>query len=133
MNLLNSLVDKNYNDYAIYTTPEIEQSNQERFGKDYVRIPEGILYRYSKEKNPVLTPEPELKYTFTDEKDYYHNFIMNAYYNYYIQRANYLMNKSDFDTAEMLLVKALILSPQDKTVFNLRNKINQLRTLQKNP
>jgi Flp pilus assembly protein TadD len=43
------------------------------------------------------------------------------------------MNKNEFDTAEKLLQKALELSPQDKTVYNLRNKINQLKSLPKKP
>lgn len=133
MNLLNSMVERNYNDYGIYTTSEIEQATQERFGKEYTRIPEGILFRYVKEKTFPVTPEPELQYTITNEKDYYHNFIMNAYYNYYMQRANYLMNKSEFDTAEKLLDKATELSPQDRTIMNLKNKISQLKSLPKNP
>jgi tetratricopeptide (TPR) repeat protein len=131
--LMNSLVDKDYSDYAIYTTSEIEQNNQERFGKDYIRIPEGIIFRLTKDKNLPVTPEPDLQYTISNEKDYYHNFIMNAYYTYYVQRANFLMNKNEFDTAEKLLQKALELSPQDKTVYNLRNKINQLKSLPKKP
>jgi hypothetical protein len=133
MTLLNCLVDKNYNDYAIYSTSEIEQNNIEKFAKEYTRINEGVLYRLSKDKSLPVTPEPDLQYKISNKKDYYHSFIMNSYFTYYIQRANYLMNKSEFDKAEMLLQKAVELNPQDKNIYNLRKKINQLKTLPKNP
>ena len=134
MSLLNSLVDKNYDDYAIYTTDELEQqNNKERFGNDYIRIPEGILYRYYKDKSLPVTPEPDLQYTITDNKDYYHKFIMNTYYTHYIQRTNFLINKSEFDEAEKLLDKASLFSTRDATINSLRNKIKQLKSLPKNP
>jgi len=130
--LLNSLVDKNYSDHPIYTTFEIENAQGEKFAKDYVRIPEGVLLRVFKNYEFYNDfNEPEFTYTVSKEKDYYHSFIMNAYYNYYIQRANLLMNKTKFETAENLLSKALEIQPNDKTANQLIAKIKQLKDIQK--
>lgn len=132
LSLLNSLIDKNYTDRPIYTTFEIENIQAEKFAKEYVRIPEGVILRVFKSfENYSDFSEPELNYTITNEKDYYHSFIMNSYINYYLQRANLLMNKSKFDTAEMLLKKALEITPNDKNVNQLLAKIGQLKALQK--
>lgn len=130
--LLNSLVDKNYSDHPIYTTFEIENAQGEKFAKDYVRIPEGVLIRVFKNYEFYNDfAEPELSYSISKEKDYYHSFIMNAYYNYYIQRANLLMNKSKFDIAENLLAKALEIQPNDRTANQLMAKIKQLKDIPK--
>lgn len=130
--LLNSLIDKNYTDRPIYTTFEIENIQAEKFAKEYVRIPEGVILRVFKNfENYSDFSEPELNYTITNEKDYYHSFIMNSYINYYLQRANLLMNKSKFDIAEMLLKKALEITPNDKNVNQLLAKVGQLKALQK--
>lgn len=132
MALLNSLVEKNYSFYPVYTTFEIETNQVEKFAKDYARIPEGVLLRVFKNYESYDEfNEPDFNFTVTNEKDYYHNFIMNAYYNYYLQRANLLMNKSKFDNAESLLRKALEINPNDRSVNQLLAKINQLKDIQK--
>lgn len=132
MTLLNSLVDKNYFDKAIYTTFEIENVQAEKFGRDYVRVQEGVLLRLVKnfdEYNDFI--EPEFTYQITDKKDYYHNFIMNAYYTGYLQRVNILMNKSHLDNADVLLKKAAEIFPNDRQVLQMQNKVNQLKGLPK--
>lgn len=130
MNLLNSIVDKNYGQRNFYTTYEIEQDKNERFGKDYVRIPEGLLLRYTKEMEFIDTREPEFEYTVTTQDDYHHNFIMTAYYNAYLSRSNYLMTHSRLDEAERLINKAIEIKPNAPDARQLLNKVKQLRTLQ---
>ncbi|MBK8550937.1 MAG: hypothetical protein IPL53_07710 [Ignavibacteria bacterium] len=56
ISLLNSLVDKNYNDRKFYTTYEVEQDKNERFGKDYARVPEGMLFYIQKKKDILIIP-----------------------------------------------------------------------------
>lgn len=132
MVLLNSLVERNFNDKVIYTTFEIENVQAERFAKDFGRVQEGVLIRVVKNINDYNEfTEPELTYTITNEKDYYHNFIMNSYFNSYLNRANFLMNKSRFDTAELLIKKAMEILPNDRQGMQLLNKINQLKALPK--
>ncbi|MEO8666539.1 MAG: DUF2723 domain-containing protein [Ignavibacteria bacterium] len=132
LNLLNSIVEKNYNERNFYTTFEIEQEKNEKFAKDYNHIPEGLLVRYTKDKNYVEYTDPEFEYTITDRTDYHHNFIMNAYFNAYLSRANYLMNYSKYDEGEKLINKALEIKPNSPDAKQLLQKLNQLRSLQKN-
>jgi tetratricopeptide (TPR) repeat protein len=132
INLLNSLVDKNYNDKYIYTTMEIEQNTQEKFGKEYLRIPEGLLLRYSKEKTFDSTYiDPDFKFEVVKSDDYYFAFIMKAYYDTYVNRANYLMNFSKFEKAEELLKKAIDINSQKQEAKNLLKKISELKAVQK--
>jgi len=130
LNLLNSIVDKNYGERSIFTTFEIEQEKNERFGKDYTRVPEGLLIKYSKDKGYVEFIEPEFTYTITANEGYHYNFIMTAYYNAFLSRANYLMNYSKYDEAEKLIKRAMEVKPNAPDAKQLMNKLNQLRTHQ---
>ena len=131
LNLLNSLVDKNYDKRNFFTTFEIEQEKNERFGKDYTRIPQGLLINYNKSKSYVDYEDPQFEFTITDKSDYHHNFIMNAYYNGYLSRANYLMNFERFEEAEGLINKAIELRPNTPDAKQLLMKLNQLKSLPK--
>ena len=130
--LLNSLVDRNYPQRTFYTTIEIEQSKGENFGKDYSRVPQGILFRYTKEKGFDNYRYPDFKYEITGRTDYHHAFIMNSYYSSYLNRANYLMNNSKFDEAEQLIGKALEIKPGSPEALQLMNKNKQLKSLSNN-
>jgi hypothetical protein len=130
--LLNSFVDKNYPQRTFYTTLEIEQDKNEKFGKDFSKIPQGLLFRYTKEKGFDNYVQPEFKYDITQRADYHHSFIMNAYYSSYLNRANYLMNNTRFDEAERLIMKSLDIRPGSPEATQLLNKSKQLKTLQNN-
>lgn len=127
--LLNSFVDRNYPDRSFYTMIEIEQERGEKFGKDYSKVPQGLLFKYTKEEGFDNFSEPEFKYEITSRSDYHHSFIMNAYYSSYLNRANYLMNHSQFDTAELLIGKALEIKPGSPEAIQLLNKLKQLKSL----
>jgi len=131
LNLLNSLVDKNYGERNFFTTFEIEQEKNERFGKDYSRVPQGLLINYNKSKSYVDYQDPEFEFIITDKNDYHHNFIMNAYYNGFLSRANYLMNFSKFEEAERLINRAIEIRPNTPDAKQLLMKLNQLRSLPK--
>mgnify|MGYP002397592136 CR=1 FL=1 len=130
--LLNSLVDRNYPQRTFYTTVEIEQSKGENFGKDYSRVPQGILFRYTKEKGFDNYRYPDFKYEITGRTDYHHAFIMNSYYSSFLNRANYLMNNSKFDEAEQLIGKALEIKPGSPEAIQLLSKNKQLKSLSNN-
>lgn len=130
LNLLNSIVDKNYSGRNFYVTYEIEQDKNERFAKDYSRIPQGLLIKYSKEKDFDNYEYPEFDFTITDKTDYHHSFLMNSYFNSYLSRANYLMNHAKFDDAEKLIAKASEIKPNAVEPAQLLQKISQLKSLQ---
>lgn len=130
LNLLNSIVDKNSQKRNFYVTYEIEQDKNERFAKDYNRIPQGLLIKYSKEKEFDNYENPEFDFEITDRTDYHHSFLMNSYFNSYLSRANYLMNNAKYDEAEKLINKASEVKPNAKEPAQLLQKINQLKSLQ---
>ena len=130
--LLNSFVDKNYPERTFYTTLEIEQDKNEKFGKEYSRIPQGLLFRYTRDKGFDSYEFPEFKYEVTQKSDYHHNFIMNAYYSAYLNRANFLMNHSKFDDAEELINLSLQVKPGSPEAIQLLNKNKQLKSMSNN-
>lgn len=128
--LLNSIVNNNADDHNIYTTFEIDESKQERFGQEYRRIPEGLLFRMTKSVDfDSSYKEPDIKFTKTAKTDYYHSFLMNAYYMMFLNRASYLMNFSKLDAAEEYVKRGLDLRPNDKTATGMLRRINDLRSL----
>ncbi|MCE1165435.1 MAG: DUF2723 domain-containing protein [Bacteroidetes bacterium] len=128
--LLNSIVDKNYSDRNIYTSIEVDDAKTEKFGLEYRRIPEGMLFRLSKDVNFDSTyKEPDIKFTKTAKTDYYHAFLMNAYYMMFLNRASYLMNFGKLDTAEGYVKRALDIKPNDKTGMGMLRRINEMRDL----
>ena len=127
--LLNSFLENN-SDRNFYTTFEIEQENSEKFGRDYIRIPEGLLIKYTKDTSfDEDYREPELKFKVSNKDSYHYSFMMNAYYTSFLSRANYLMNHSKFDTAEKLINKALEIRPQGREALGLLGKLNQLKSI----
>ncbi|CAN5630687.1 hypothetical protein BH10BAC5_BH10BAC5_00580 [soil metagenome] len=127
--LLTSIVVKN-TDRNFYVTYEVEQEKQERFAGDYNRVPEGLLIKYTKDKGYDNFQMPDYKFDINHDPQYHISFLMNAYYNSYVNRANYLMNFSKLDEAETLLNIASNVDPRGPEVGQLRNKIKQLRTQQ---
>jgi len=128
--LLTSIVEKNQN-RNFYTTFEVESAKQELFATSYQRIPEGMLIRYAKIMEYDNYVMPEFKYTVTTQDDYYHVFLMNAYYSAYMSRANYLMNFYKLDEADALINKAAEVNPKGPEINLMRNKIKQLRSVPK--
>jgi len=129
MNLLNSIITRNP-EYAFYTTSEIEEEKNERMMKDYARIPEGLLFRYEPKMEFDSTyAEPEIVFTKTTETDYYHTFLMNAYYFMFLNRASFLMNFNKLDRAEELIKRALEIKPNDRTAIGMQKRLNEMRGL----
>lgn len=127
INLLNSIVNKN-SDLNFYTTLEIEDDKNEKFAKEYNRVPEGLLVKLTKSNDfDSSYVEPDFTFTKTNETDYYHSFIMNAYYLMYLKRASYLMSLSKLDTAEMYIQRVLQMRPNDKTGINMLKKVWEMR------
>lgn len=139
LNFLNALVD-NFPDKNFYTTYDIEDVNVpfEKFGKDYVRIPEGLLMRYSKQKEYDSNyVDPNYKIEITNSTVYYYEFLMRNYYRALIFRVNYLMNYEQYDKAEQLLKIAMDIEkgsdknikPHERQTQIKLKKIKELREL----
>ncbi|MBN1634714.1 MAG: DUF2723 domain-containing protein [Ignavibacteria bacterium] len=136
---LNAIVDKNQ-DKNFYTTFEIEDTKAalEKFGKEYNRIPEGLLIRYTKSNDFDSTYiEPEFKFDISNNTIYYYDFLMKNYYRSLMLRANYLMNFGKYEEAEKLISKVIELENKapaniiSREGYKILNQINQLKELQK--
>lgn len=127
--LLTSIVDRNPN-REFFTTFEIESEKAERFATNFVRIPQGMLIRYVKSVEKYDDYKmPDFVFQKSEETDYYHTFLMNTYYNAYLNRANYLMNYAKLDEAEALINKAIDVNPNGPEIKLLLNKIKQMRNM----
>lgn len=134
-NFLNAIVDKNQ-DKNFYTTYEIEdvKAPMEKFGKDYIRIPEGLLIKYTKSAEFDSTyKDPDFKFDYSNNTIYYYEFLMKNYYRALMLRANYLMNFEKYDEAEKLVnlaVEIEIKAPANipsREGIKVLNKIKELR------
>ena len=138
-NFLNAIVDKNQ-DKNFYTTYEIEdvKAPMEKFGKDYIRIPEGLLIKYTKSAEFDSTyKDPDFKFDYSNNTIYYYEFLMKNYYRALILRANYLMNFEKYDEAEKLVNLAVEIENKAPANIPTRegikvlNKIKELREIKK--
>lgn len=138
-NFLNAIVDKNQ-DKNFYTTYEIEdvKAPMEKFGKDYIRIPEGLLIKYTKSAEFDSTyKDPDFKFDYSNNTIYYYEFLMKNYYRALILRANYLMNFEKYDEAEKLVNLAVEIENKapanipSREGIKVLNKIKELREIKK--
>jgi hypothetical protein len=131
MALLNSIIKYN-SDNNIYITFEVEDAKNERIATDYARIPEGLLFRLSKNNiYDTSFSEIELNFAKTTKQDYYHEFLMNAYLMMFLNRANYLMNFNRLNDADNYIKRALDIRNNDRTAMNLLKKLNELKNISK--
>lgn len=128
LNLLNCIVETNAEKRPVFTTYEIEQEGNERFGQEFNRIPQGLLIRYTKEEELPDYQQPEFKFTHTDKTSYHHSFIMNSYYNAYLNRASYLMSLKKYDESEKMINLALQQFPERNEARQLMNRLTQMKT-----
>lgn len=130
--LLTSIVEKNPT-RNFFTTFEVESEKNERFANNFLRIPEGLLVRFTKSAEKYDDYKmPDFVFQPLTQDDYYHTFLMNAYYNAYMSRANYLMNFAKLDEAEVLITKAADVNPKGPEIKMMLNKIRQMRTMPTN-
>lgn len=126
-NLMNSIVDKNYNNKKIYVTYEIEEDKAGQFAKDYSRVPEGLLFRYTKDKNFTDYTSPEFTITLIPKNDYYHEYIKKSYMQSFLGRAGYLMQNLKLDEASKEIDEAIKINPDSPEANTFLNKLNQLK------
>lgn len=138
-NFLNAIVDKNQ-DKNFYTTYEIEdvKAPMEKFGKDYIRIPEGLLIKYTKSAEFDSTyKDPDFKFDYSNNTIYYYEFLMKNYYRALMLRANYLMNFEKYNEAEKLVNLAVEIENKapanipSREGIKVLNKIKELREIKK--
>jgi hypothetical protein len=127
-NLLNSIIENNLKERNVYTTLEIDEVNDEKFAVPFIKTPNGVLLRLSKEKDPSYQSNIELKYELTKSGDYFKNYVMDIYYKANMNEAKYLIDNSGFDSTLIFINKALEIKPDSKEARQLLQKTEQLRS-----
>ncbi len=121
---------KNNPNRKIYTTWEIEQNKNEPFAQDFLRIPEGILFRLmnkDKVKMDAILPDYKVydfKFTPVTKTDYYHESLMISYAMMLTSSANYLAVMNRPEDAKKYLALALLAKPNYPQALELKRKYN---------
>lgn len=113
----------------VYITWEIDQNKQEPVASNYLRIPEGLLFRLAKAdelKNNVLPDYKVYDFTFTPTriKDYYHETLMQSYAFMLTSSANYLINMDRIEEAKKYIELALTANPNFPQALDLKRRYN---------
>lgn len=128
--MLTSFVTKNP-ERKVYTTWEIEQNKNEAFARDYIRIPDGLLYRLVKNDNPNSYKVNDYKlydfsFTPTNIKDYYHETIMGTYASMLTASAGFLVSTYNrTEDAKKYIDLALYAIPNFPKAMELKRKLLQ--------
>lgn len=126
--LVDDIVNKNYNDRSIFITYETEEDKQIKVAAEYPRIPQGLLFKLSKDTvNYDGYIMPEFNFSYSGKTDFNESYKVATYMQAYMGRANYLMKFGKYDEAENLLNKVAVYFPNKPEVVFLQKKLNRLK------
>lgn len=127
--LMTSFV-KNNPERRCYTTWEIEQSKNEPFAQDFMRLPDGLMFRLVPKKNEsssmIVNDYKMFDFVFTPapRKDYYHETLMLSYSMMLTASASYLLTSGRREDAGKYLSLALLATPNYPQALELKKKNN---------
>ena len=126
--LMTSFV-KNNPARRIYSTWEIEQNKNEPFAQDFMRIPDGLLFRFipkTEASNKIVSDYKVFDFAFTPapRKDYYHETLMLSYSMMLTASASYLLSSGRTEDAKKYLALALLATPNYQQAMELKRKYN---------
>jgi len=126
--LMTSFV-KNNPSRKSYVTWEIEQNTNEPFAQDYVRLPDGLLFRLVPKSEVVNNTVADytvydFKFTPAEPKDYYYETLMRGYSMMLTASASYLLSAGRPMDAKKYLELALISVPNFPQALELKKKNN---------
>ncbi len=112
-----------------YVTWEIEQNKNEPFAQDFLRFPEGLLFRLvprSEVQNNIVKDYKMYKYSFTPAplKDYYHETLMRSYAMMLTASASYLITMGRPEDAKKYLELSLKAFPNFPQAMEMKKKYN---------
>ncbi len=112
-----------------YITWEIEQNKNEPFAQDFVRIPDGLLFRMVPKdqiKNNQLADYKvyDFKFTPAAPKDYYYETLMRSYAMMLTASASYLLTTGRIEDAKKYIELSLSAVPNFPQALELKKKYN---------
>ena len=126
--MMTSFVKNNPN-RRIYATWEIEQNKNEPFAQDFIRIPDGMLFRLTpkdKVHNNQVDDYKIYDFSFTPvaPKDYYYDTLMRSYAMMLTASSSYLITSGRPEDAKKYLALALLAVPNFPQALELKKKYN---------
>lgn len=126
--MMTSFVKNNPNRRS-YITWEIEQNKNEPFAQDYLRLPDGLLFRLVPKNEFVNNTVKDYSiYDFNfspaPPKDYYYETLMRSYSMMLTSSAAYLLSAGRNDDAKKYIEMALIAVPNYPQALELKKKYN---------
>jgi hypothetical protein len=126
--LMTSFV-KNNPERKSYITWEIEQNKNEQFAQEYIRIPDGLLFRLvpkSQFDNKLLSDYKiyDFKFTPVKPRNYYYETLMNSYAMMLTNSASYLLSYNSKENAMKYLELSLIAVPNYNLALEIKRKFN---------
>ncbi|MEO8513157.1 MAG: DUF2723 domain-containing protein [Ignavibacteria bacterium] len=126
--MMTSFVKNNPN-RRVYATWEIEQNKNEPFAQDFMRVPDGLLFRLvskDKLKNNQVDDYKMYDFAFTPvaPKDYYYETLMRSYAMMLSASASYLIQTGRPEDAKKYLELALLAVPNYPQALELKKKNN---------
>jgi hypothetical protein len=119
---------KNNPGRRIYTTWEIEQNQNEPFAQDYMRIPDGMMFRLvpKNEADNPLTDYITYDFSFTpvSKTDYYHETLMMSYAIMLAASAEYLATVNRIEDAKKYIALSLRAKPGFQKALEIKRKFN---------
>ncbi len=124
--MMTSFVKNNPNRRS-YITWEIEQNKNEPFAQDFIRIPDGLLFRMVPKdqlKNNQVTDYKvyDFKFTPAAPKDYYYETLMRSYAMMLTASASYLITAGRIEDAKKYIELSLAAVPNFPQALELKKK-----------
>jgi tetratricopeptide (TPR) repeat protein len=119
--VIKSIIEKNYSTRPIYATQEIEQ----KYTRDYNRIPSGLAFRLYNDK--ILHEIPQMEINFREPKinNIYVDGIKSLYAQAYMNNAIYLNMLGRKDNALLYLDKAIQIQPNYEQAIHLKDQLTR--------
>ncbi len=119
--VIKSIIVKNYSTRSIYATQEIEQ----KYTRDYNRIPSGLAFRLYNDK--ILHEIPQMEINFREPKinNIYVDGIKSLYAQAYMNNAIYLNMLGRKDNALLYLDKAIQIQPNYEQAIHLKDQLTR--------
>lgn len=124
--MMTSFVKNNPNRRS-YITWEIEQNKNEPFAQDFIRLPDGLLFRMVPKdqlKNNQVTDYKiyDFKFTPAAPKDYYYETLMRSYAMMLTASASYLVTAGRIEDAKKYITLSLAAVPNFPQALELKKK-----------
>ncbi|MFI5252844.1 MAG: DUF2723 domain-containing protein [Bacteroidota bacterium] len=121
--MIKSFISRNISQRPVYTTIEIEQ----QYTQGYVRVPDGMVFRLWEDNNRHEKQMPEYTIAIPHRQTKYTDAILSMYSKSYVNNAVYYYLGGKTDTAQVLVNKALVLTPNMPEAVNLKERLQKVR------